>query len=64
MAEKRIKSYCFREKCSYRRDHKDGVSFCMLPCCPYGASNDGARKGHRLTLKEIVENSRKVGLLP
>lgn len=64
MAQKRMTAYCFREKCSYRRDHKDGASFCMFPQCPYGESHDGAGRGNKLTLKEIVENSRKRGLMP
>lgn len=33
-----IKSYCMKDRCTYRKDVGQEKAFCLLPRCPYEAS--------------------------
>lgn len=61
-----VKSYCLKEKCTFRKQVSSHEAFCMLPKCIYGQSQDLAYvdKEENLTVGQLILKNKELGLIP
>lgn len=61
-----VKSYCLKEKCTFRKQVSQHEAFCMLPNCIYGQSQDLAYvdRGENLTVEQLILRNKELGLIP
>lgn len=61
-----VKSYCLKEKCTFRKQVSQHEAFCMLPNCIYGQSQDlvYVDKEENLTVGQLILKNKELGLIP
>ena len=61
-----IKSYCSKEKCTYRKLVDENKAFCMLPKCIFNQSENivKAKKiDENSSTKDIIKRGKELGLI-
>lgn len=61
-----VKSYCLKEKCTFRKQASPHKAFCMLPNCIYDQSQDLAYidNEENLTVGQLILKNKELGLIP
>lgn len=63
----KIKEFCFKNKCSFRKIVGKNKAYCMLPKCLFNETRaflKGKKVNKEYSAKEIIQNCKRIGLIP